>query len=187
MGYPFNNLPFGQDGEFITTVIEIPQGSMLKAEWRRKQGFFALDRVEPGIFAKPVNYGFIPQTLDEDGDELDVLLVTGEPLPMGLVVEECRVIGMLDFEDDGENDHKIIVVPADDRNAGPSPTSTSSVRFGRSRSSTTSCITKTSKRAAPSCAASSAPKKLGRSFASVQSVPKPTNGGNTHLTLSHHI
>lgn len=117
MGYPFNNLPFGKDGQYVTTVIEIPQGSMLKAEWRRKQGFFALDRVEPGIFTKPVNYGFIPQTLDEDGDELDVLLYTKEPLPMGLVVEECRVIGMLDFVDDGENDHKIIVVPADDRNA----------------------------------------------------------------------
>jgi hypothetical protein len=82
MGYPFNKLPFGKDGEYITTVIEIPKGSMLKVEWRRHEEFFALDRVEPGIFAKPTNYGFIPQTLDEDGDELDVLLVTGEGLPM---------------------------------------------------------------------------------------------------------
>ena len=73
MGYPFNNLPFGQDGQYITAVVEIPKGSMLKVEWRRKQEFFALDRIEPGIFAKPANYGFIPQTLDEDGDELDVL------------------------------------------------------------------------------------------------------------------
>jgi inorganic pyrophosphatase len=119
MGYPFNSLAFGKDGESVTTVIEIPQGSTLKVEWRRKEGFFALDRVEPGIFAKPVNYGFIPQTLDEDGDELDVLLVTNEPLPTGLVIEETRVIGMLDFEDDGENDHKIICVPADDRDRGP--------------------------------------------------------------------
>ena len=118
MGYPFNKLPFGKAGEFVTTVVEIGKGSTLKIEWRRHEELFALDRVEPSIFAKPTNYGFIPQTLDEDGDELDVLLVTEEPLPMGVVIEETRVIGMLDFEDDGENDHKIICVPADDRNLG---------------------------------------------------------------------
>jgi inorganic pyrophosphatase len=117
MSYPFNHLPFGKDGESINVVIEIPKGSMLKVEWRRKEEYFALDRVEPGIFAKPVNYGFIPQTLDEDGDELDVLLVTGEPLPMGVVVES-RVIGLVDFEDDGENDHKVVAVPTDDRHYG---------------------------------------------------------------------
>lgn len=118
MGYPFNQLAFGKDGEFVTTVIEISKGSMLKAEWRRMDQFFALDRVEPAIFAKPCNYGFIPQTLDEDGDELDTLVVTDEPLPMGLVIEETRVIGVLNFEDDGEMDHKVICVPADDRNTG---------------------------------------------------------------------
>jgi inorganic pyrophosphatase len=118
MSYPYNKLTFGKDGEFITTVVEIPKGSMLKVEWRRQAGLFALDRVEPGIFAKPASYGFIPQTLDEDGDELDTVIVTEEPLPMGLVLEQTRVIGMIDFEDDGENDHKIIVVPMDDRNAG---------------------------------------------------------------------
>lgn len=118
MGYPFNKLTFGKDGEYVTTVNEIPKGSMLKAEWSRKDEYFKLDRVEPGIFAKPCNYGFIPQTLDEDGDELDTLIITAEPLPMGLVVAEARVIGMVDFEDDGENDHKIIVVPADDRHYG---------------------------------------------------------------------
>ncbi len=118
MGYHFNKLAFGKDGEYITTVVEIPEGSTLKIEWRRHEEYFALDRVEPKIFAKPTNYGFIPQTLDEDGDELDVLLVTREALPTGLVINETRVIGMLDFEDDGENDHKIICVPMDDRDLG---------------------------------------------------------------------
>jgi inorganic pyrophosphatase len=118
VSYPFNQIPFGEQNESVTTVIEIPKGSMLKVEWRRKKEYFALDRVEPGIFQKPANYGFIPQTLDEDGDELDVLMVTEEPLPMGLVIEESRVIGMIDFEDDGENDHKIICVPMDDRHYG---------------------------------------------------------------------
>jgi inorganic pyrophosphatase len=118
MGYPFNTLAFGKDGEYVTTVIEIPKGSTLKIEWRRHEELFALDRVEPMIFAKPTSYGFIPQTLDEDGDELDVLVITNEPLPTGLVIEQTRIIGMVDFEDDGENDHKIICVPIDDRDLG---------------------------------------------------------------------
>jgi inorganic pyrophosphatase len=78
-----------------------------------------LDRVEPSIYAKPVNYGFIPQTLDEDGDELDTLIVCGEPLPTGIWLE-ATIIGVMNFIDDGEADHKIIVVPADDRNTGDS-------------------------------------------------------------------
>lgn len=103
----------------ITTVIEIPQGSMLKIEWNRKVAGFQLDRVEPAIFAKPVNYGFIPQTLDEDGDELDTLVVCDEPLPTGIFTE-ARIIGILNFQDDGEADHKVVCVPADDRNTGDS-------------------------------------------------------------------
>lgn len=106
-------------GGIITTVIEIPQGSMLKIEWNRKVAGFQLDRVEPAIFAKPVNYGFIPQTLDDDGDELDTLLVCDEPLPTG-VFTDARIIGILNFEDDGEADHKVVCVPADDRNTGDS-------------------------------------------------------------------
>lgn len=103
----------------INTVIEIPQGSFLKIEWNRKLATFQLDRVEPAIFSKPVNYGFIPQTLDEDGDELDTLVVCAEPLPTG-VFTEAKIIGILNFEDDGEADHKVVCVPADDRNTGDS-------------------------------------------------------------------
>lgn len=101
----------------LNTVVEISKGSTLKIEWDRKRAVFMLDRVEPSIFAKPCNYGFIPQTLDEDGDELDTLIVTDEPLPTGIWLE-ARVIGVLDFTDDGEADHKVVVVPADDRHTG---------------------------------------------------------------------
>lgn len=101
----------------INTVIEIPQGSILKIEWQRDVAAFGLDRVEPLIFAKPTNYGFIPQTLDEDGDELDTLVVCAEPIPTGVFLE-ARILGVLQFEDDGEMDHKIVCVPADDRNMG---------------------------------------------------------------------
>lgn len=103
----------------VNTVVEIPQGSFLKIEWDRGRAAFMLDRVEPAIFAKPVNYGFIPQTLDEDGDELDTLVVCGEPIPTGVWLE-AKIIGVMNFEDDGDMDHKIIVVPADDRNTGDS-------------------------------------------------------------------
>jgi len=101
----------------ITTVVEIPMGSRLKIEWNRDVAAFMLDRVEPGIFAKPVSYGFIPQTLDEDGDELDTLIVCSEPIPTGVFLE-ARIIGVMEFEDDGEIDDKIVCVPADDRHNG---------------------------------------------------------------------
>lgn len=115
----FNKLftPGDIDNGIITAVMEIPQGSYLKIEYRRDTGTFEIDRVDPDIFAKPVNYGFIPQTKDGDGDELDVLLVCDEPIPTGVHLK-ARIIGILNFEDDNEMDHKVIAVPADDRNTG---------------------------------------------------------------------
>lgn len=109
--------PGAIDDGLITVVNEIPAGSSMKIEWNREVAAFQLDRVEPGIFAKPTNYGFIPQTLDDDGDELDVLLITDEPLATGVFLE-ARIIGILNFVDDGEEDHKVIAVPADDRHTG---------------------------------------------------------------------
>ena len=115
----FNKIltPGDVDGGIINVVNEIPAGSNHNIEWNRKLAAFQLDRVEPAIFAKPTNYGFIPQTLDEDGDELDVLLVTEQPLATGIFLE-ARVIGVMKFVDDGEVDDKIVCVPADDRNNG---------------------------------------------------------------------
>ena len=103
----------------VNTVIEIPKGSTLKVEWDRKHAAFMLERVEPAIFAKPVNYGFIPGTIDEDGDELDTLVVTDEPIQTGVWLK-ARVVGILNFEDDGEMDYKVVCVPADDRQTGDS-------------------------------------------------------------------
>ncbi len=115
----FNQIltPGDVDGGVINVVIEIPQGSSHKIEWNREKAAFQLDRVEPLIFAKPTNYGFIPQTIDEDGDELDALIITDQPLPTGIFLE-AKVIGVLKFVDDGEVDDKVIVVPADDRQTG---------------------------------------------------------------------
>ncbi len=101
----------------VNTVVEIPEGSRLKVEWDREHAAFMLDRVEPAIFAKPCNYGFIPQTLDEDGDELDTLIICPEPLATGVWLE-AKIIGVMKFEDDGEVDDKVVVVPADNRDDG---------------------------------------------------------------------
>lgn len=105
------------DAGCVNTVVEISEGSRLKIEWDRERAAFMLDRVEPRIFAKPCNYGFIPQTLDEDGDELDTLIVCPEPLPTGVWLE-ARIVGVMKFEDDGEVDDKIVVVPSDNRDDG---------------------------------------------------------------------
>jgi len=101
----------------INTVVEISEGSSLKIEWDREHAAFTLDRVEPRIFAKPCNYGFIPQTLDEDGDELDTLIICPEPLTTGIWLK-ARIIGVMRFVDDGEVDDKIVCVPADNRDDG---------------------------------------------------------------------
>lgn len=107
------------DEGWVNSIVDIPEGSSLKIEYDRDNGIFVLDRVEPSIFAKPVNYGFIPGTKDEDGDELDVLLVTTEPIPTGVLVKS-KIIGIFNFEDDSELDYKIVCVPSDDRNTGDS-------------------------------------------------------------------
>ncbi len=115
----FNKIltPGDYQNGIVNVVIEIPTGSSHKIEWNRELAVFQLDRVEPAIFAKPVNYGFIPQTLDEDGDELDALIITSEPLTTGVFLE-AKIIGVMKFSDDGEVDDKILVVPADDRTTG---------------------------------------------------------------------
>ena len=115
----FNKIltPGDTDGGLANVVIEIPAGSSHKIEWNRDLAVFELDRVDPAIFGKPTNYGFIPQTLDEDGDELDALVITSEPLPTGIFLK-AKIIGVMKFEDDGEVDDKIVFVPADERNNG---------------------------------------------------------------------
>ncbi len=115
----FNQIltPGNVDDGTVNVVIEIPAGSIHKIEWNRHLAIMQLDRVEPSIFAKPTNYGFIPQTLDEDGDELDVLVITKNPLATGIALE-AKIIGVMKFEDDGEVDDKIVAVPTDDRDSG---------------------------------------------------------------------
>lgn len=117
----FNHLldPGDWQNSQVNAVIEIPKGSSMKIEWDRDRAAFKVDRVEPAIFAKPVNYGFIPQTLDHDGDELDVLVVTDDPIPTNVWLKS-RIIGVLNFKDENGVDHKIVTVPLDDRHTDDS-------------------------------------------------------------------
>jgi inorganic pyrophosphatase len=105
---PGRNLPL----EF-TTVIEIPKGSTVKYELDKKTGLLRLDRVLYSAVFYPANYGFIPQTLAEDDDPLDVLVMCQEPVdPLTLV--NARAIGLMTMIDSGKKDHKVLCVAVDD-------------------------------------------------------------------------
>lgn len=97
----------------VNVVVEIPAGSHNKIEWDPETTCFILDRVESAVFARPCNYGFIPKTIGEDGDELDVLLISDPPIATGICVR-ARILGVMKFIDGGEIDDKIICVPFED-------------------------------------------------------------------------
>ncbi len=106
------NLPFGELEKF-NVVIEVPKGSQDKYEYDEKHDVIKLDRVLYGSQRFPFNYGFVPETRAEDGDHNDVLLISTNPLFPGSVAE-ARAIGFMEMLDTGENDHKILAVPASD-------------------------------------------------------------------------
>ena len=96
--------------EEINVFVEIPQGSFIKYELDKDTGFITVDRFSYTSMAFPGNYGFIPQTHGEDGDPLDVLLISTYPVSPGVVIPS-RVVGMLEMEDEEGIDTKIIAVP----------------------------------------------------------------------------
>ncbi len=100
--------------EIVNVVIEIPRGQLRnKYEVDKETGAIFLDRVNNVAMAYPYDYGFVPDTLCDDGDPLDALVIIDEPLLPGVVVP-CRAIGMVRMIDDGEGDEKLVCVPAHD-------------------------------------------------------------------------
>ena len=94
-------------------VIEISKGSSCKYELDKATGMLRLDRVLYTATHYPANYGFIPKTLADDGDPLDVLVLCNEPIhPMVLV--PCYPIGVINMIDNGKNDEKVIAIPFED-------------------------------------------------------------------------
>jgi inorganic pyrophosphatase len=118
---PGEHLP----NEFYS-IIEIPFGSSVKYELDKMSGLIKLDRVLYSAVYYPANYGFIPQTLAEDDDPLDVLVLCQETVvPLTLI--HARTIGLMTMIDGGKKDHKIIAVATEDpefnayREAGEMP------------------------------------------------------------------
>ncbi len=99
--------------EKINTIIEINKGSKNKYEIDKATGLIALDRVSYTTQDFPFDYGFVPQTLWDDDDALDVIVLTTHPLLPGILVR-VRPVALMNMIDSGDADDKIIGVPVDD-------------------------------------------------------------------------
>lgn len=105
---PGKNLP-----EDINVIIEIPANAdPVKYEVDKETGALFVDRFMTAAMFYPANYGYVPNTLSDDGDPVDVLVVTPYPLVSGCVVQ-CRPVGMLKMSDESGEDAKVVAVPHD--------------------------------------------------------------------------
>jgi inorganic pyrophosphatase len=91
-------------------IVEIPKGRRTKFEVDKKTGLIKMDRYLYSSSVYPGDYGFIPQTLAEDGDPLDILVMVNEPTFSGCLIE-ARVVGIFRMKDKGQNDFKVLAVP----------------------------------------------------------------------------
>ena len=97
----------------VNVVVEIPtHGEPVKYEVDKETGAMFVDRFLSTAMRYPCNYGYIPQTLSDDGDPVDVLVLTPRPLISGSVIR-CRPIGVLQMEDEAGDDAKLLAVPVD--------------------------------------------------------------------------
>ena len=102
-----------QAPDIVNVVVEIQRSSRNKYEVDKDSGKLFLDRVNGTVLGYPADYGYVPDTLCEDGDPLDALLVIDESVPHGVVVP-ARPVGVLYMVDDGEGDEKLICVASED-------------------------------------------------------------------------
>lgn len=112
--HPWHGAHYGNKApEVVNAIIEIPQGSRAKYEVDKDTGLLKLDRVIYSSFHYPVNYGFIPRTLGQDNDPLDILVLCSQSIqPLCLV--EANIIGNMQMIDQGQMDDKIIGVASKD-------------------------------------------------------------------------
>lgn len=112
--HPWHGAHYGSKAPAtVNAMIEIPQGSRSKYEVDKETGLLKLDRVIYSSFQYPINYGFIPQTLGQDGDPLDILVLCSQSIQT-LCLVEASVIGNMQMIDNGQMDDKIIAVAAKD-------------------------------------------------------------------------
>lgn len=110
----WRDIPPGPDvPNVVYIVVEIPKGGRNKFEFDKKLGAIKLDRVLYSSMVYPGDYGFVPQTMYDDGDPLDILVMTNEPTFPGCIIS-ARPIGLFRMVDKGEPDDKILAVPVGD-------------------------------------------------------------------------
>lgn len=103
-------IPLGEIPDNINAIIEIPYGSSVKYEVDKNSGAVVVDRVMYSAMFYPANYGFIPHTLADDGDPVDILVLNEYPLQAGSVIK-VRLIGVLIMEDESGMDEKLLALP----------------------------------------------------------------------------
>ncbi len=110
----WHDIPLGENApEEINVIVEIPKGSHNKYEMDKETGLIMLDRANYNSSPYPCEYGFVPQTLWEDGDAADVLVLATYPIHPGILVR-VRPVALMEMTDGGESDDKIIAVPVED-------------------------------------------------------------------------
>src|SRR5215211_1364408 len=114
MIHPWHDVTPGEDApQEFNAIVEIPFGSSVKYELDKVSGLIKLDRILYSAVYYPANYGFIPQTLAEDDDPLDVLVFCQETV-VPLTIIHARTIGLMTMVDSGKKDHKIVAVAIED-------------------------------------------------------------------------
>ncbi len=108
-----SRIPAQPKAGLINVLIEIPAGSKNKYEFDKDMNAFALDRVLFSSVMYPYDYGFVPNTLADDGDPLDGMVMMDQPTFPGCVIA-ARPIGMMEMIDGGDRDEKILCVPEED-------------------------------------------------------------------------
>ncbi|MFZ1516065.1 MAG: inorganic diphosphatase [Saprospiraceae bacterium] len=109
ISHPWHGVDSNWENNLINAVVEIPKGERSKFEIDKESGLIKLDRVLSGSQEYPTNYGIIPRTLGEDGDPLDILVLSNSPLP-SLCLVRCRILGAFKMQDQGIPDDKILAV-----------------------------------------------------------------------------
>lgn len=105
-----SKIKIGEIPNKINAVIEIPYGSNIKYELDKESGAVFVDRIMASAMFYPANYGFIPNTLADDGDPVDILVLNEYPVVPASVLP-CRLIGVLIMEDEAGMDEKLLAVP----------------------------------------------------------------------------
>lgn len=105
-----HDIPAGDPQKLVNVIVEIPIGSRIKYEYDKDLQIIKADRFLYGANVYPFNYGFIPGTWSEDEDPLDVVVISSESVSSGSLIE-CRLVGVLETEDEEGKDAKLIALP----------------------------------------------------------------------------